>query len=254
MPDATTLMILASFLLAGWVKGVIGLGLPTISLALLALVTDLPSAMTLLLVPSLVTNLWQAFAGTQTRLVLARCWVFLAAALPAIWVGALALARVESSLLAALLGVLLIAYAAASLAGLRISLSARQARCAGPLFGLVNGVLTGMTGSFVVPGVIYLQALGLNREALMQAMGLLFALSTLALGLALHGHSLLARQEFAWSALALLPALGGMLLGQRLRRRIPEAVFRRLFFGALLVLGACIVARSLGAWPGGSGP
>ena len=47
------------------------------------------------------------------------------------------------------------------------------------------------------------------------------------------------------SAAAVAPAIAGMLIGQRLRRRIPEALFRRVFFVALGVLGAGIVARSL---------
>ena len=103
-----------------------------------------------------------------------------------------------------------------------------------------------MTGSFVVPGVIYLQALGLNRDALIQAMGMLFALSTLALGLVLQGNGLLSRGDLTWSAVALLPAIAGMMLGQRLRRRISEALFRRIFFVSLLALGGYIVVTALG--------
>ena len=96
-------LIIATFLLAGIVKGVIGLGLPTVSLALLALVFDLPSAMALLLVPSLVTNFWQALAGPQTRAVFIRLWPFLLTAGLTIWIGARALAEIDLSLLSALL-------------------------------------------------------------------------------------------------------------------------------------------------------
>jgi uncharacterized membrane protein YfcA len=104
-----------------------------------------------------------------------------------------------------------------------------------------------MTGSFVVPGVLYLQALGLTRDMLIQAMGLLFTLSTLALAAALGGNDLLSRDLGLWSAAAVAPALLGMALGQRVRRALPEERFRRIFFAALLVLGAYIVAGALGA-------
>ena len=68
MQDPVTLTVVAlTFLLAGLVKGVIGLGLPTISLALLTAALGLPQAMALLLVPSFVTNLWQAVAGGKGR-------------------------------------------------------------------------------------------------------------------------------------------------------------------------------------------
>ena len=250
MPDVTTILILATFLLAGLVKGVIGLGLPTISLALLTLATNLPTAMALLLVPSFVTNLWQACVGGHARLVLTRCWPFLAAAALTVWIGALALGRVRLNLLSALLGGLLIVYASASLTGWRVGLSQRQTRWAGPLFGFVNGVFTGMTGSFVVPGVIYLQSLGLARDALIQAMGALFTLSTLALALALHGNGLLTQQDLGWSTAALLPAIAGMVIGRRIRRKIPEPAFRLLFFVSLLALGLYIMITALGLCPG----
>ena len=71
---STVIAILGTFLVAGLVKGVIGLGLPSISLAVLTVVTNLPSSMALLLVPSLVTNIWQAVRGGKIRVILIRLW------------------------------------------------------------------------------------------------------------------------------------------------------------------------------------
>ena len=247
--DTTTALIAATFLAAGLIKGVIGLGLPTLSLAVLTVALDLPTAMALLLVPSFVTNLWQALAGADTRLVLSRCWPFLLAATLTVWIGAQALGAVEIRLLSALLGVLLAAYALLSLGGLKISVTERNRSWAGPALGAANGILTGMTGSFVVPGVLYLQAIGLPRDALIQAMGWLFTLSTLALAFALQQHGLMSRELGVESALGLLPAIAGMWLGQHLRRRIPKAQFRRLFFAALLLLGAYITLTALAPIP-----
>ena len=248
MPDAITIFIIVTFLIAGTVKGVIGLGLPTVSLALLTVAIDLPTAMTLLLVPSFVTNLWQALVGGNTRLILQRLWPFLLLATVTIWIGASALTRVNLSLLSALLGALLVAYAGANLGGLRLTISPRQELWAGPLIGLVNGVLTGMTGSFVVPGVMFLQAIGLAREVLIQAMGMLFALSTLALAIALQRNALLTAEHGVLSIAALLPAILGMLFGRWIRRGISEQLFRKLFFISLLVLGTYIIFNALGGF------
>jgi uncharacterized membrane protein YfcA len=96
----------------------------------------------------------------------------------------------------------------------------------GPLVGLANGVLTGMTGSFVVPGVMFLQAIGLARDVLIQAMGMLFALSTLALAIALQRNAL------------------GMVFGRWIRRRISAQLFRKLFFISLFLLGIYIIANA----------
>ncbi len=245
MPGVELLILVAvTFLLAGAVKGVIGLGLPTVSLALLTAASDLTTAMTLLLFPSFLTNLWQAMAGGAAREIIARTWPFLAAATITIPFGALALGSLPLAALSALLGVLIVTYAAVSLAGLRLALTPAAARNTGPLFGLLNGVLTGMTGSFVVPGVMYLQALGLPRDAFVQAMGILFTLSTLVLGLSLAREDILLVENVYLSALGIVPAFAGMWAGQHLRARLSEARFRQVFFIALIVLGLYIIRNA----------
>jgi len=247
MLDAATILAVAgTFLLAGMVKGVIGLGLPTVSLALLTVAIGLPQAMALLLVPSFVTNVWQAVVGGGGRTVLRRIWPFLLMATVTVWLGATALTRVDLSLLSALLGVLLVVYAAVNLAGFRLTITASQEVWVGPLVGMANGILTGMTGSFVVPGVMFLQAIGLPRDMLIQAMGMLFTVSTLALAVALQGNDLLSAELGTMSAAALVPAIAGMVLGQRIRQKLSEQLFRRVFFISLLILGAYIIARAFG--------
>ena len=247
MPDLFALTAIGgTFLIAGMAKGVIGLGLPTVSLALLTVTLDLPSAMALLLVPSFITNLWQAVVGGQGGAILQRIWPFLLLATGTVWIGAIALRQVDLSLLSALLGLLLVIYGVANLAGLRFSLTQHQAAWLGPVLGTVNGVLTGMTGSFVVPGVMFLQAIGLPRDMLIQAMGILFTLSTLALAVALQRNAFVTAELAGLSAAAVPPAIIGMIAGQRLRQNLSEQLFRRTFFIALLVLGTYIIFRALG--------
>jgi len=245
MPEVATLIVAATFLLAGTIKGVIGLGLPTVSLAILTVALDLPSAMALLLVPSFATNLWQASIGGNARLLILRLWPFLLSASLTVWIGAMALIRVDLMLLSALLGALLVVYAAVSLAGFKPAITARQEIWSGPLAGTINGLLTGMTGSFVVPGVMYLNALGFTRQQLIQAMGMLFTLSTLALALALGNNGLIDEDQILESALALLPAVIGMVVGQTIRDAISESAFRRTFFVSLLILGAYIAFNAI---------
>ena len=157
----------------------------------------------------------------------------------------MALIHVDLTLLSALLGALLVIYAVVSLAGVRPVIAARQEIWSGPLAGTINGLLTGMTGSFVVPGVMYLNALGFTRGQLIQAMGMLFTLSTLALALALGTHGLIDEAQMLDSSIALLPAGIGMLLGQAIRGTISESLFRRVFFLSLLTLGAYIMFNAI---------
>jgi uncharacterized membrane protein YfcA len=247
--DASTILVLVGiFMIAGTVKGVIGLGLPTVSLALLTVAIDLPSAMALLLVPSLVTNLWQASIGGNARVILGRIWPFFLMAAVTVWIGATTLKRVNLSWLSALLGALLVTYSAVNLGGLRFTVESRHEVWVGILAGSVNGVLTGMTGSFMVPGVMFLQSIKLSRDALIQAMGMLFTVSTLALAAALQQNNFLTIERGTLSLAALIPAMIGVVFGQRIRKGMSEQLFRKVFFIFLLALGVYIITRSLGAF------
>lgn len=245
MLDPLTITVIsATFLLAGLVKGVVGLGLPTISLALLVASYNLTTAMAVLIFPSLVTNVWQAAVGGHLQYLLQRIWPFLLMASTTVWVGALALSRVDLELLSMLLGGLLIAYAMISLGGFRMSTNERYEPWAGSLLGIVNGILTGMTGSFAIPGIMYLQSIGLDRNQLVQAMGMLFSVSTLALAIALQQHDLFSFQLGALSILAVLPAILGMWIGQHIRKALSEDYFRKVFYISILLLGIYIMAKS----------
>ena len=238
-------IIMITFLLAGSIKGVVGFGLPAISLGVLAIVIDLTSAMALMLLPSLVTNAWQAFSGGNGKLIVRRIWPFLLLAAVPIMPAAGALVTFNPLLLSMLLGVLLVAYASFSLSGYRFSISAEREKWAGPILGAINGVLTGMTGSFVVPGLFFLQAIGLPRDMLVQAMGMLFCLSTLVLAFSLRNYNLLTTELAMLSALAVVPAVVGMMIGQRIRRSMEEQRFRHIVYLAIFVLGGLIVIKAV---------
>jgi uncharacterized membrane protein YfcA len=233
-----------TFFVAGLVKGVIGLGLPTVSLALLTATLGLKPAMVLLLFPSFVTNVWQGLTGGAFLAIARRLWSLLVAVCIATWLGVEVLARTETAPLSALLGGLLCVYSALNLVRPQVPRPGRSEIWLSPVIGGVNGVFTGMTGSFVVPGVLYLQALALPRDALIQAMGILFAVSTVALAVSLGDHRLVSMELGTLSIGAVIPALFGMALGQKVRQRLSEAIFRKVFFSSLLILGVYIGLRS----------
>ena len=245
MIETFTLIIIGgTFLLAGGVKGVIGLGLPTVSLGLLAAAFDLTTAMAVLLIPSFITNVWQAVVGGNGKTILQRIWPFLCLATITIWLGSKALTTINPLYLSILLGILLLAYSTLNLLGYRLSIAPQHERWASPLLGTTNGIFTGMTGSFVVPGVMYLQAIGLPRGMLVQAMGMLFSLSTIGLAFALQKNDLLTTELATVSAFAVVPAVIGMVIGQRIRKSLSETKFRKIFFRSIFILGGFIIVKS----------
>ena len=109
----------------------------------------------------------------------------------------------------------------------------------------MNGLLTGMTGVFIIPSVLYFQAIGLKREELIQAMGLLFGISSVSLFLAYQYQNLLTGQLVMLSSYAVIPSLIGMQLGKRLRQRLSEERFKRLMFIALLIMGCLVIIKAM---------
>jgi uncharacterized membrane protein YfcA len=112
-----------------------------------------------------------------------------------------------------------------------------------PLVGGVTGVVTGGTGVFVIPAVPYIQALGLDKDDLVQALGLSFTVSTIALAAGLAGRGAVQVDNLVLSLLAVVPALAGMWAGQLVRERIGPTAFRRGFLVCLLLLGAEMASR-----------
>jgi len=240
---AETLIPTAVLLLAGFVKGMIGLGLPAVGVGLLGLVMAPAHAAALLVVPSTVTNVWQLAAGPDFRALIRRLWPMLGGILLGSWLGAGQLASDTSGRARIGLGVVLAIYALLGLFSLRPRVPLRAETLLGPVVGVLTGVVTAATGVFMIPAVPYLQGIGLDREDLIQALGLSFTVSTLALAVDLFGGGVFDRALLLASVAALVPALGGMFIGTWLRHRISPPLFRRCFFAGLLVLGLQLALR-----------
>jgi hypothetical protein len=235
----------AVFLLAGFIKGVIGLGLPAVSMGLLSLVMTPAHAAALLIVPSLVSNVWQLMAGPSFLPLLRRLWSMMLGICVGVWAGAGLLANDTSGNAVRWLGVALAIYAALGLVKIRVAVPSRGEAWWSPLIGACTGLVTAATGVFAIPAVPYLEALGLEREDLIQALGLSFTVSTIALGTDLARGGVFEASVATASLLALVPVIAGMLAGQWLRLRVKPAVFRLCFFLGLLALGIHLALRGL---------
>ncbi len=244
---ATALWTGTVFIAAGLVKGMVGLGLPTVAIGLLSLSMPPAAAAALLIAPSLATNIWQSAAGPNL-LVLARR---LASFLVAIVIGTLLsigiLTGSSAGLANAALGAVLMLYGAVGLAGWRFEVPCRAERWLSPLMGILTGLIAGATGVFAMPLIPYLNSLGLDKDDLIQALGLAFTVSTLALAAAL---AMSGRFQFSLAGASLMAvpaALAGMWIGQRVRNHIDAAAFKRWFFIGLTGLGIYMLGRGL--WP-----
>lgn len=245
-PSPLWLPCIAAFVLAGFVKGATGMGLPTVVMVLLAGVMPVSAAAALLVLPSLVTNAQQVLAGPEAAVLLRRLWPMFAALVAGTLLAAPLLAGGGHAVSPGWLGLVVIAYALQALRPRPWRVSAHSEAWLSPVMGTLAGVAGSATGVFLVPSVPYLQALGLERDALVQALALSFAVSTLALAAVLLRHGLFDARAIVWSAGMVVPALAGLAAGNALRRRISATVFRRAFLACLLLLGGELAWRAWG--------
>lgn len=241
----TVALVLAAFFLAGSIKGLLGMGLPLVTLAVLASTLGVRETLSVMLIPGIVSNAWQALAGPSFRPLLRRLWLFLAAACLGIWFGTSILATARSETLVAIVGVTLTIYAAVALLRVEMPPPGRHEPWMSPLMGGLGGVMFGMAGNMIVPGILYLNALRLPRDTFVQALGITFITITLALGASLTGRGLMTVDLGLMSALALVPMGLGLALGTRYRHHISEARFRRLFLLGLVLIGLDMLRRAL---------
>ena len=203
-----------AFLLAGFVKGVIGLGLPTVAIGLLGLIMTPAQAAAILVVPSLITNVWQFAAGGGLLPLVRRMWPMLVGICLGTFIGADWLPRDNSGQATLWLGVALVLYAALGLIKMHFQVPPRAELWLGLLMGSLTGAITVATGIFVMPGTPYVQSLEFDRDQLVQALGLSFTVSTITLGAALGYAGEIHMSLAVPSVVALGAALVGMWLGQ----------------------------------------
>ena len=243
----TALISFAAFTIAGFVKGVVGFGFPIIALIILTLVLGLFDALAIIVVPTLATNIVQSMAGPHLPQIFRRMWLYFLVALLFIFASSFYIGRANVNVLTGLLGCVLFFFAVTRLLNVRIFVHPKHEAALSVFLGAINGALTGFTGSFMVPSVLYMQALGFSRDMLIQAMGVFFALSTLMLTVSLGRNDLISEQQLKISLFALLPSFAGVFAGRFVRQRIDESMFQKIFLVAVLVLGAYILLRSLRA-------
>jgi len=246
MPSFAELaLITAVFLLAGWVKGVVGMGLPTVAMGALGLVMSPVQAAALLVVPSLVTNVWQFVAGPSKQAVMRRFASMMLLVCLGTAIGIQFLTSGSSRWPSLALGSVLALYAVIALFLPKFSVSQKAELRLSPIVGGVTGILAGATGVFVVPAAPYLSALGLTKDELIQALGLSFTVSTVALAVALGASGSFSSGILVASAGAVVPALVGMFIGRHTRNRIEPAAFRKWFLVSMLFVGGYMAVRSL---------
>jgi len=247
--SADPLVILVSIgaVLAGaLVKGVTGIGLPMVAVPLMVQVMPVPTAIALLAVPVLSSNLFQLNDRAEVLHAGRRFWSLLLVMVVAVVIGALLLISLDPRLLEILMGALVIALALFYMAKPEIDIPAGHERIASPLVGLAGGLLGGLSSFYGPPLVLYLIALKLPKDRFVLTISLFYFIGQIPLYVMLGASNLLGWREFLASLALSVVAYFGVQLGQKVRNRLDPLLFTRIVLAIQLVSGASLIWKGLG--------
>ncbi len=238
-------LVALGLFIAGLVKGVTGIGYATCAMPLLALAVGLHGAMALVIVPALISNVTIIYSAGALGATFKRFRVFYAGILPGIVVGTQLLPSIDVAAATRGLAVLTLAYVVLAVAKPQLSMPAAAERVLALPAGILNGVLTGLTGSQIVPLVPYMLALKLDAAAQVQAINLAVTIASVALGLALFAAGIVTLDVFVWSCAGALPATAGTLLGNFARGYVAVDGLKRLTLAMLVLMAGGLVAQDI---------
>ena len=234
-----------ALLMAGIVKGILGIGVPVVSVSLLSLVINVPMAVSLLPVPILLSNLWQSLFGGQGLSTFRRFGPLIVALVVGTFAGARLLVDFDQRTLIGIVGAAVLVFAVSAHFPGHLRLGQRAERWLGVPVGFLAGVLGGMTTFFGPPLIMFLFALNLEKDEFVGTISTLYLCAAVPLAAALGLFGIMGPAEYLWSTAAAAPVFLGVLIGQWLRIRISQTAFRRGLLLMLLVAGIRLISRAV---------
>lgn len=232
--------------LGGFSKGVTGIGLPIIAIAVMVHFVDPQTAFVTMAIPNLVTNLWQAATSHNWKEPFLRFWPMIICFIISLFIGAALLATLDGGTLLTILGLFMAVFAATNLIKPRErALSHSIERWAGPVAGTIGGLLGGLTAIWGPPMLMLFVLLRLDKEAWIQTVGLIWFIGSVPLVLAYWHNGLLNAETAPLSAFACIGGMIGIWLGEAIRSKINQETFRKLLLVSLLLIGLNLVRGAL---------
>tara|TARA_Y100001970_G_scaffold293318_1_gene439307 strand:+ start:3001 stop:3675 length:675 start_codon:yes stop_codon:yes gene_type:complete len=217
------------------------MGLPTISLLLLTLFLDLSTAISLIIIPSLITNLWQSIFGKFLKELILEYWLYFIISGTFVFLGTIFFEAIDQKIVTFLLSIIIIFYSFLVLKGSVFKIEKLNLSLTKFIVFISNGFLTGATGSLLLPGVFFFQSLQFEKGKLIQALGIHFTILTFFLGISkLYFISYLTLELSYFSIISCIAAFFGMFVGNIISSKIEEKLFKRVFLYSLIVIGFLI--------------
>jgi len=231
--------------LGGIMKGAIGAGVPIIAAPALTMVFGVQTAVAILVVPNLLSNVWQAWAYRDKALSRRFLVLFAGGGMVGVVLGTYLLASLPQETLSLLVAFSVLGYIALRLAKPGWVLGRATADRFSGVAGTLGGLLQGATGISAPASITYLNAMRLPREAFIGTVSIFFVAMTAAQIPALWSVGILTGERLAMGFVALGVVFVFMPLGTWLGRRTSPKVFDITMLVVLGVIAAKILIETL---------
>ena len=229
------------YVLCGVIKGSIGFGMPTVSISLLFFVIDIKNIIALILIPTLLVNIYQLSKGGNFIKIINETKFFLIFSTIFIYPGAYLLKILDSFYIIFFIALILIINSSLYLLKINIRLPAHDKSITQIIVGSLNGVVIGMTSIYTMPLVFLLQSLKYNKNITIQFLGIAFFLYPIGQLISFTNFDLLSKEIIINSFIILIPIFFGLLIGQKIRQKISEVLFQKFFYIMLLFMSTLIL-------------
>ncbi|AXC50962.1 sulfite exporter TauE/SafE family protein [Paracoccus suum] len=232
---------------AGFVKGAIGFAMPMIMMSAFGSFLPPTTALALLIMPTLVTNLVQALRqGTGPAIDSTRKFGWhIAMVVIFIIVSAGFASSIPQSWMYFLLGAPITLFALWQLAGRSLRLPVHHLRRFEIVSGIIGGLYGGVSGIWGPPLIVMLLSTDTPKEEQIRVQGVVFLIGAVTLVIAHLASGVLSGPNL-WASLAMVvPAMIGMRAGFMVQDRLNVAQFRRWTQGLLALSGLNLVRRAI---------
>jgi uncharacterized membrane protein YfcA len=229
---------------AGFVQGALGLGFPTLATPLIALVSDIRTAVIMVLLPCIATVLVSTIRSGFLRQALAEFWMMPLYVLFGAAIGTRIFILYPEFPYALLLAGVILVYLNLERLGLAEWKPVRQyQRTFGVVFGGIAGISEGTANVAAPPLIVYYLAINVQPTILVQAMNICFLTGKTTQFATLASAGGVSAVQWAMTLPLAVIAASGTVYGVRVRNRIDAATYRRWLRGALLAIAAILVAQ-----------
>ncbi len=244
---STSLLLVAGFIyfLSGLVKGTLGVGFPTTAVSLLAQITDARTAISLVILPMIVTNAWQIWRSRQILWVFKSYWPLLLIMIVFMGLSTQLASVVPIAYITLFLGAVISLYAATTLYKPIFKISPEKDTKAQIVAGITSGVMGGISGIWGPPIMMYLNARGISKEQFVAAAGILLFAGSSVIFVGYWKADIIGPSITLISCALLLPSMAGMILGERVRKTLSANRFERLLLWMFLIMGLNLIRRAV---------